>query len=124
MDIHFEKKLFIGFSIILFHRMLGRFPTNEEWKKILQDETTNNENKKNDFKMSEFIREKHPGEIITLSIPLHHVNEIYITGRGVLKKIELEILKEENKAFLSTYMIRKSIWERILQEIEETINKE
>lgn len=72
----------------------------------------------------EKIRSMHPGKVINFQIPLYRLNEIYITGRGVVHTIEMDMKKEENRAFYSNYDIRRSIWSRILEDIENTINKE
>ena len=70
------------------------------------------------------IRTTHPGTTLNVKLTLFQLNEIRITGRGVVRAIEEEMKKEENRGWFSFYKSRRCNWLRILDEIENTINKE
>ena len=74
--------------------------------------------------ISEKVRTMHPGTVVNFQIPLYRLNEIYITGRGVVRSIERDMQKEENRAWYSNYDNRRCTWLRILEDIENTINRE
>lgn len=72
---------------------------------------------------NEKTTQMHPGTTLNLQLSLFQLKEIMITGRGVVKRLELEMKKKENKSN-AFYYIRCFNWLRIIEEIENTINKE
>lgn len=62
--------------------------------------------------------------MIEINIHEYQINEIIIVARSIIRQCKEELSKTENALYYLYIDVKKSVWENILNELENAINKE